>query len=109
MANLRDTLDYQPVELRFGTSGLRGLVTDMTDLECYINSRGFLVFVTQTAGLKRGSKVYIAGDLRHSTERIMGAVHKAIGDSGFHTVNCGFIPTPALAAYALAQKAPSIM
>ena len=31
-----------PKSLAFGTSGLRGLVTDITDLEAYINTRGFL-------------------------------------------------------------------
>ena len=35
---LKEALTYSPVELAFGTSGLRGLVTDMTDLECYINA-----------------------------------------------------------------------
>jgi len=27
-----------PAALRFGTSGLRGLVEDMTDLEVYVNA-----------------------------------------------------------------------
>lgn len=109
MRTVRQALDYQPVELQFGTSGLRGLVKDMTDLECYLNTLGFLAFVAQTDALKPGSKVYVACDLRQSSERIIKAVNKAITDAGFKTVNCGQIPTPALALYALSQKAPCVM
>ena len=35
-------LTYIPCELRFGTSGLRGLVREMTDLEVYVKTRCFL-------------------------------------------------------------------
>ncbi len=38
-----------PAALAFGTSGLRGLVTDITDVEAYINTRGFLDYVGLTA------------------------------------------------------------
>lgn len=109
MATVKATLAYEPVELAFGTSGLRGLVKDMTDLECYINTSGFLRFLAQTDGLPQGSTVYLAGDLRHSTPRILRAVHRAIADAGHKTVFCGFVPTPAAAFYALLKKAPCIM
>ncbi|HVI69551.1 MAG TPA: phosphomannomutase, partial [Magnetospirillaceae bacterium] len=109
MATIRESLSYKPVELQFGTSGLRGLVKDMTDLECYINTLGFLAFTSQTDALKPGSKVFVAADLRRSSVRMLRAVDKAIVDSGFRTVNCGLIPTPALASYAMSQKAPCVM
>jgi len=109
MTTLRDILTYEPNELSFGTSGLRGLVTDMTDLECYINTAGFLRFLTQADGLTEDTPVYLAGDLRHSTPRILRAVAKAIEDSGHTVVYCGLIPTPAVAYYALQQHAPCIM
>ncbi len=35
-------LNYAPVPLAFGTSGLRGLVKDITDLEAYINVKAAL-------------------------------------------------------------------
>jgi len=100
-------LNYQPVELTFGTSGLRGLVADMTDLECYINTLGFLKYVESLGQLS--GKVYIAGDLRSSTPRILAAVAHAISDMGQEVVNCGFIPTPALAYYAQLQTSPCVM
>lgn len=109
MATLRESLTYEPVELTFGTSGLRALVTDITDLECYINTAGFLRFLAQSDDLPAKATVYLAGDLRHSTPAIMRAVHKAIADSGHTTVYAGFIPTPAIAYYALQKSAPCIM
>jgi len=106
---LREALAYRPVELPFGTSGLRGLASDMTDLECYINTSGFLCFAEESDGLKKGESVCIAGDLRDSTPRIMRAVARAIEDSGYEVVNCGLIPTPALAYYAFQQRALAVM
>lgn len=106
---LRDSLTYTPAELSFGTSGLRGLVADMTDLECYINATGFLEFLRGEDGLDAGDIVYLAGDLRDSTPRIMSVMSLAIQDAGFEVVNCGLIPTPALAFYASQHNAPCIM
>jgi phosphomannomutase len=109
MATLRETLSYTPTNLAFGTSGLRGLVEIMTDLECYINAVGFLDFLAHAENLPPKSAIYLAGDLRHSTPRIMAAMHKAIEDAGHHTINCGLIPTPAVAYYARVKQAPCIM
>src|SRR6185503_12072241 len=109
MGTLLETLTYQPKELAFGTSGLRGLVTDMTDLECYANTVGFLRFLQQSERFNPGQKICVAGDLRDSTEHIMRAVHTAIADSGFETVYCGLIPTPAVAFYASEQGLPCVM
>ncbi len=108
MATVGGNLSYKPVELTFGTSGLRGKVADMTDLECYINTTGFLHFLGQL-GLDKKAVIYVAGDLRQSTQRILLAINKAIIDAGHQTVFCGLIPTPALALYAGQQKAACIM
>lgn len=109
MATTREMLAYVPAELAFGTSGLRGLVTDMTDLECYINAAGFIRFLEQADRLPKQSDIYVAGDLRKSTPRILRAVHQAIEDCGHRTVYCGLIPTPALAYYAQQKGAACIM
>lgn len=98
-------LSYQPRELRFGTSGLRGRVAEMTDLEIYINTRGFLGYL-QEGGAPRGpERVAIAEDLRRvdpstgieSSPRIARAVARAVRDAGCEVVHYGAIPTPALA------------
>ena len=106
---LRQSLTYQPVELSFGTSGLRGLVIDMTDLECYINVRGFLDFLKQNEALPDNAVISVAGDLRNSTPRILGATLQAIEDAGYQSQYCGLIPTPALALWAKDNNQPCIM
>jgi phosphomannomutase len=103
----------QPTALAFGTSGLRGLVDDITDLEAYINTRGFLDYLFQVADVSPGDTVCIAGDRRPSTESpersIMRAVARAIEDAGLEVDNLGLIPTPALAYYALRNRQASVM
>lgn len=109
MAALRDSLTYEPVELNFGTSGLRGLVVDMTDLECYLNTAGFLRFLAEHGQLLAGDTVLVAGDLRDSTPRIAAAVVQAVRDAGFTAEYHGLIPTPAIAYYALERDLACIM
>lgn len=102
-----------PTRLAFGTSGLRGLVTDITDLEAYINVRGFLDYEVETGDVEPGGEIVIAGDLRPSTDSrdrsIMSAVACAARDAGFAVCNEGRIPTPALSHYAFQNRLPSIM
>jgi phosphomannomutase len=105
--NLRDSLNYEPSELKFGTSGLRALVSEMTDLECYINTLGFMEFLKMS--YPKISDVYVSGDLRESTPRIIGAVVQAIRDSGLKDSFLGYIPTPVLALHAFSDSAASVM
>ena len=96
--------------VKFGTSGARGLVSDMTDFICYAYTKGFLLYLEGNNELKTsGQRVAIAGDLRPSTKRIMAAVQMAINDMGHITVNCGSIPSPAVALYGIKNQIPSIM
>src|SRR2546430_7149396 len=88
-------LNYTPVALAFGTSGLRGLVKDITDLEAYVNVKGALRYLLGAGDLRASSGVVIAGDLRPSTDRIMRACAQAVLDSGCQVENAGKIPTPA--------------
>ena len=117
---LEDNLGLGPVDrkiycedefapLRFGTSGLRALVTDMTDMECYINARGFIEFLIEIGDIKKGDEIAIAGDLRSSTDRITKAVARAIKDSNCEVEYCGNIPSQALAYYAMQTGKASIM
>jgi len=93
----------------FGTSGARGRVVDMTDLVCYVYARGFLSYLISIGEYQAGQAVALAGDLRPSTPRIMAACAAAVIDLGGEPVNCGFVPTPAMADYAFARGIPSIM
>ncbi len=96
--------------VKFGTSGARGLATEMTDQVCYAYTKGFLQYLEESGELKKaGEPVAIAGDLRPSTGRIMGAAAKAASDMGYEPVNCGRIPSPAVALYGLVNACPAIM
>ena len=96
--------------VKFGTSGARGLVTDMTDEVCYAYTLGFLDYLKAAGELpKPDSRVAVAGDNRSSTDRIMTAVSKAISDAGYEPVNCGKIPSPAVALYGLMEHIPAVM
>ena len=75
-------LNYAPVSLAFGTSGLRGLVKDITDLEAYINVKAALRYFLSISDIHASSTVVIAGDLRPSTDRIMRACARAIVELG---------------------------
>lgn len=95
--------------LKFGTSGLRGLVTDMTDKEVFINTRGYLAYLLEHGLTTAGDEVVLAGDLRQSTGRILLAVAAAVKDSGCQVRYAGRCPTPALMAYGLHLQLASIM
>ena len=111
--SLPDFRGYHPRPLAFGTSGLRGLVADITDLEAYINTRGFLDYLFEIKDVRKGEIIYVAGDLRPSTDSparsIMAAVARAIAEAGLKVVSLGKIPTPALVSFAIEHDQPSIM
>jgi len=102
-------LKEKPNQLKFGTSGIRGLVAEMSDLECYTTIKGFIQYLLEIGDIQKGDPISIAGDFRSSSERIMVAVAAAIEDSGCKVDNCGYIPTPALAYYAMQKSQASIM
>lgn len=94
----------------FGTSGARGLATEMTDRVCYAYTQGFLQYLESVAELRRqGEAVAVAGDFRPSSPRIMEAVCRAAEDMGYRPIYCGHIPSPAVALLGLVQKIPAIM
>ncbi len=120
---LRDSLVYEPKELGFGTSGRRGLVADLSQLEIYINVLGELRYLqslpASLGGISRGDEFYFAQDLRPSSTsfvpelqgrgEIAQAVQRAIQDAGMRPVNLGPIPSPALAHYGFQAVRGSIM
>ena len=94
----------------FGTSGARGLATEMTDRVCYAYTQGFLQYLETIGEIRRaGERVAVAGDFRPSTSHILEAVCRAIEDSGYRPVNCGRLPSPAVALFGFENKLPSIM
>jgi phosphomannomutase len=123
LPNLQYSLTYEPIELRFGTSGRRGRVVDLTQLEIYINALAELEYLQSLpageGGVVRGEEFCFAHDLRASSTafvegeggrgEICQAVERAILDAGMLPVNLGPLPTPALTYYALSRNLGSIM
>jgi phosphomannomutase len=121
--SLRSRLIYEPQELQFGTSGRRGEVIHLTQLEIYINAFAELQYLeaipASAGGIVQGDDFYFASDLRPSSTQyvkeergcgeICQAIECAVRDAGMRPVNLGRIPTPALACYALARAKGSIM
>lgn len=121
--SLGASLEYQPVELKFGTSGRRGEVVHLTQLEVYINALAELEYLLalpkDEGGIRIGQNFYVGHDLRPSSTRfvpeqggrgeIAQAVMAAVSDAGLRPVNLGAIPTPALAYYGLLHGCGSIM
>ncbi|MBD3295808.1 MAG: hypothetical protein GF392_00385 [Candidatus Omnitrophica bacterium] len=95
--------------LRFGTSGLRDTADKLTDMEVYINVRGFMRFLRECGEAAPPDPVAVGGDLRSSTPRIIAAVARAIRDEGMEPDPVGDVPSPTLAYYAMKKGIPSIM
>ena len=88
---------------KFGTSGLRGLVRELTDPLCAGYVRAFLQAVPHHG------RLMIGRDLRPSSARIAATVADTAASLGLTVFDCGEVPTPALALAAMAAGAPSVM
>tara|TARA_R110001583_G_scaffold179067_1_gene335559 strand:+ start:5406 stop:6878 length:1473 start_codon:yes stop_codon:yes gene_type:complete len=88
----------------FGTSGVRGLVKDLTPRLCFAFVRSFLQEVCPAS-----SRVAIGMDLRPSSPEIAKACLLAVESFGAKVVFCGALPTPALAFYAMQNTMPAVM
>ncbi len=123
MSTLKDSLKYEPQPLRFGTSGRRGEVIHLTQLEIYINALAELEYLQSLppgdGGIRKGDEFFYAYDLRPSSTRFVPeqgnrgelaqAIEQAISDAGMKPVNLGQLPTPALTYIALKNGKGSMM
>lgn len=88
---------------KFGTSGLRGLVTELTPDLVADYLRAFL------AACPTGTGLWVGRDLRASSPALARAVMDAAQAEGVAVVDCGDVPTPALALGAMQAGAAAIM
>lgn len=91
----------------FGTSGLRGLVAQMTDEVCFAYVSAFLQKVVAQHGAI--GKVILGHDLRPSSPTIARACAAAVQNAGGEVIYAGALPTPALALAGLTLQAPVIV
>lgn len=95
--------------LKFGTSGLRGLAVDLLGRPSAAYATAFLRYLEASKAIRPGAEVLVGRDLRESSPEIAVSVTRAIAAAGFSPVDCGEVPTPALALYAQTRQAPAIM
>ncbi len=97
------------MSLKFGTSGLRGLSADLVGEPSFVYAKAFALYLFNAGLAKPGDKLLIGRDFRESSPEVaancMGALHQA----GLRPIDCGTIPTPALAHYGLKLNAASLM
>lgn len=101
------------LNVAFGTSGVRGLVENLTSDLCYAYTMAFIQSICSQSSTNNeippSRRIAVGIDLRPSSPAIAKACIQAIEDAGYQAVYCGSIPTPALAFYAISNFMPSIM
>jgi phosphomannomutase len=88
---------------KFGTSGLRGLVVELTPDLVAGHIAAFI------ASCPTGSGIWVGRDLRPSSPDLAATVLRAARAAGLATVDCGDVPTPALALAAMQAGAAAVM
>src|ERR1700761_928518 len=92
--------------LKFGTSGLRGLAAELIGAESRRYTAAFV------AHLRHGvvaTQMLVGRDLRQSSPAISESVIAALNALGVEAIDCGEVPTPALALAAMTRRLPAIM
>ena len=95
--------------LKFGTSGLRGLVTELVGWPAHAHALAFCHSMIDGGMAEPGDPILVGRDLRASSAQISRNCIAAIAKAGLKPVDCGEVPTPALAQAALERDASAIM
>lgn len=95
--------------MKFGTSGLRGLVTDLEGRASALYAQSFAHHLMETGHAKAGDAILIGRDLRPSSPSISATCIGALARAGLVPIDCGTVPTPALALYGFQTGAASLM
>ncbi|MCT7527155.1 phosphomannomutase [Aliarcobacter cryaerophilus] len=104
MNNIKEIIKQSGI--KFGTSGARGLVSDLTSQTCTAFTLSFLDAMKKSFDFKR---VAVAMDNRPSSPDMAATVCASIEAYGFEVDFYGVLPTPALALQSMSDKIPSIM
>ena len=88
--------------LKFGTSGLRGLSVELEGQAARQYVAAFLRHLG-ASGAWPVSRVFLGRDFRPSSPAILGDCAAAVVAAGLEPVDCGALPTPALALHAMAN------
>ena len=97
------------MSLKFGTSGLRGLSVDLAGRPSAVYASAFGRHMLETGAAAFGARILIGRDFRPSSPDIAATAAAALERLGFRPVDCGTVPTPALAERAIAEGVPALM
>lgn len=94
---------------KFGTSGLRGLASELVGAPAVTYTRAFLQHMKHKKVVRLDGEVFVAQDFRASSSAICDNVREAITAEGMAMRYFGEVPTQALAHEAMAKKCACIM
>ncbi|WP_430253849.1 phosphomannomutase [Neorhizobium sp. DAR64872/K0K18] len=95
--------------MKFGTSGLRGLVTDLEGRNSARYAQAFANYLLQSGLAQPGDCILVGRDFRASSPGIAATCIGALQRAGMRPLDCGPIPTPAVAAYSMSLRAACLM
>lgn len=97
------------MSLKFGTSGLRGLAVDLEGPASTVYVRAFARHLRAAGAARPGDTVLVGRDFRASSPAISAIAVAALRAEGLFPLDCGALPTPALALYGLAHGHAGLM
>lgn len=102
--------DFAGSSLKFGTSGLRGLVTELNGIPAFAYTCAFAEMLKEDGSAAAArNRVLVGRDLRESSPDIARLCCAALRESGLVALDCGALPTPALAYHGMRFGIPAIM
>ncbi|MBO3758515.1 phosphomannomutase [Ciceribacter sp. L1K22] len=94
---------------KFGTSGLRGLAAELEGKVSALYATAFARYLLDRTLCASGAKIAIGRDFRDSSPAIAATVISAVKRAGLVPLDCGTVPTPALALFAMNNGIGAIM
>lgn len=88
---------------------MRGLVEELSDGTARRYARAFGEYLKDACGVADGARVLVGRDLRDSSPMLAADCWAGLGEAGLIPVDCDAVPTPALAAFAMARQLGAIM
>src|SRR5918997_5987116 len=96
--------------LKFGTSGLRGLVVELNGVPAFAYTRAFAELLKEDGSAAASNNLVLVGrDLRESSPSIAQICCAALQEAGLTPLDCCALPTPALAYHGMRFGIPAIM
>lgn len=105
----REILVAERGMVAFGTSGLRGLATELLSGPGYAYVSAFAAHQIRGGKVLPDGTVFVGCDRRDSSPELTRQALAALADAGLSAVYCGILPTPALALHAMSVGSPAVM